>query len=275
MAISLKSFLVLEKSLTQVTLRALSKTIRDDITEILTLLDLGEVDLAAEKLQAFSVSDLDTSYLGRIGLASLLFGASQVDPSFNKSVLLQEHPQNLLGAANIMAGSMVMAGVTSAIRKTLVAATIKAKIGQSQPSLLTSISAPTITKDIKTSVHQALLVANGLHVSRVASYGFLLTAASKGITTYVRTAQLDNHTCPICSLLDGKEFSVAPALSRVSAAMSASTPEDLKFLQPWASQTKESVLLLKGMTSADISAQGLDAVPSHPRCRCHLQKKGE
>ena len=110
-------------------------------------------------------------------------------------------------------------------------------------------------------------VASSLQMSRMAQYGFVAEASSRGITHYVVNEQLDSRICPVCRRMDGKRFSVAPALAKLDTQIRITDPTDLKILAPFPKQSKAAVKDLTEMTPEQLRAKGWDTPPYHPRCR--------
>lgn len=110
-------------------------------------------------------------------------------------------------------------------------------------------------------------VASSLQMSRMANYGFVAEASSRGITHYVVNEQLDSRICPVCRTMHGKRFSVAPALAKLDTQIRITDPTDLKILAPFPKQSKAAVADLKEMTPEQMRAKGWDTPPYHPRCR--------
>jgi len=110
-------------------------------------------------------------------------------------------------------------------------------------------------------------VASSLQMSRMANYGFVAEASARGITHYVVNEQLDSRICPVCRRMDGKRFSVAPALAKLDTQIRITDPNDLKILAPFPKQSKQGIKDLTEMTPDQMRAKGWDTPPYHPRCR--------
>jgi len=266
MAISIKSFLVLEKSLTRKTMAVILQQLESDIIKIIELLNSGDYTEASVLLESLSLPNIPTGYLGVIGASAVVFGASGVTPKVTRSSLVKNQPSANIEGLTALTERMIMEMTDKAVKKKLQGAILSSiKTGS-------EVSLTDILTEIKKVTKNILVSANSLHVSRMASYGFLLEATDKGITHYRRSAQLDDRTCPICALLDGKKFSVASTLARTHTALSAETPDDLKYLAPFPDTSKAGVERMTKLTNDEISSEGLETVPSHFRCRCVLVK---
>lgn len=110
-------------------------------------------------------------------------------------------------------------------------------------------------------------VASSLQMSRMAQYGFVAEASSRGITHYVVNEQLDSRICPVCRRMNGKRFEVAPALAKLDTQIRITDPTDLKILAPFPKQSKQGIKDLTEMTPEQMRAKGWDTPPYHPRCR--------
>jgi len=110
-------------------------------------------------------------------------------------------------------------------------------------------------------------VASSLQMSRMANYGFVAEASSRGVTHYIVNEQLDSRICPVCRRMHGKRFEVAPALAKLDTQIRITDPTDLKILAPFPLQSKAAVKDLTAMTSEQLRAKGWDTPPYHPRCR--------
>lgn len=113
-----------------------------------------------------------------------------------------------------------------------------------------------------------------LTTTRMASYGFLTQAREKGIKTYQVSAELDARTCPVCVYMNGKSFSVEPALTHLDAVLRETNPEALKTLAPWHGQDRASLERLYTYTPEELVRQRMMTPPFHPGCRCILVRTG-
>lgn len=116
----------------------------------------------------------------------------------------------------------------------------------------------------------ALQLQSSLHSSRLAVWGFTAEAESVGVSTYRIQAVLDGRTCPYCTYINGREFKVADARSRVTQALGAADPMALKDIQPWPDQSAAGMAEIMGMTDQEISDRGYAIPPFHPNDRCIL-----
>ena len=113
-------------------------------------------------------------------------------------------------------------------------------------------------------------LAASLTTSRLVTLGFLTQAQNDGHTQYQVDEVLDERTCPVCVLMNGKTFDVAQQYSRTIQCLSASDPMDLKALAPW--PDLEDV---QGLDEDALQAGGYGAPPYHAGCRGVLSLAGE
>jgi len=109
-----------------------------------------------------------------------------------------------------------------------------------------------------------------LQSSRLAAMGHVIEAEALGVTTYRISEQLDRRTCPVCSVMHGKEFSIVEARGKLDAAISTDDPAELKQVSPWPKQDANSVADLRNMSSEQLVSSGFQTPPYHPMCRGQL-----
>lgn len=110
-------------------------------------------------------------------------------------------------------------------------------------------------------------IGASLTTSRVITFGFLSEASANGIITYEVSEILDDRTCPVCELMNGKTFSVERALARTETILRLTDPASIKAAAPFPNQTKAGLAELRGMSADDLAASGFDTPPYHPLCR--------
>ncbi len=111
-------------------------------------------------------------------------------------------------------------------------------------------------------------VAANLTTSRMVSLGALSQANAGGIKTYQWNAKLDGKTCPFCTGMHGKTFSVGPNLSALTTLLRSGDPEVAKALSPWPRQTISNLNRLAGLSDEKLQEERFSLPPAHPRCRC-------
>lgn len=116
------------------------------------------------------------------------------------------------------------------------------------------------------------LAANITTQARV--YGQLTSFRAYGITTYVIVNPSDERTCPVCSSMNGREFSTKSGSAQMDAELKASSVEEAKAIHPWINSASEITAITDGKTGAGASAAlakaGLSQPPFHFRCRCTI-----
>ena len=83
-------------------------------------------------------------------------------------------------------------------------------------------------------------VVAGSFVGTSRSYGQLSSYAEAGIERYQIEAVLDERTTNICRFLHGKVFEVGDALRRFERIEALDDPEEVKTLQPWVREARDS-----------------------------------
>jgi hypothetical protein len=121
--------------------------------------------------------------------------------------------------------------------------------------------------DFRESGDAALQLQSSLHTARLAVWGFTAEADVRGVSTYRLQAVLDGRTSKYCEYIDGKEFQVADARKRITDALSATDPNDLKTIQPWPNQSKAGLADLKEYSNDELAQLGYAVPPFHPGCR--------
>lgn len=120
----------------------------------------------------------------------------------------------------------------------------------------------------KNTGDDALQMQSSLHSSRLAVWGFTAEANATGVDTYQIQAVLDGRTCDFCTYIDGQEFNVADARSRVTQALSAADPQALKEIQPWPDQSSAGMADIMGLSNQELANRGYSIPPFHPNDRC-------
>lgn len=114
---------------------------------------------------------------------------------------------------------------------------------------------------------QSSISAN-LTTSRMVTFGALSQATAGGIKTYQWNAQLDGKTCPFCTGMHGKTFSVGVNLKALQQIIRSGDPEVAKAMSPWPRQTIANLNRLGGLSNAKLQEERFSMPPAHPRCRC-------
>ena len=125
-----------------------------------------------------------------------------------------------------------------------------------------------LNRAVATGTRLQSSVAANLTTSRMVTFGALSQATAGGIKTYQWNAQLDGKTCPFCTGMHGKVFSVGPNLAVISSIIRSADPEAARALSPWPKQTIANLNRLAGLSNAKLQEERFSLPPAHPRCRC-------
>lgn len=117
------------------------------------------------------------------------------------------------------------------------------------------------------------LTANAATVAR--AQGQLRSFMSIGVTHFTITNPMDDRTCPQCSHLDGKVFSVEAARQQMEEDLAAKSPNDLKASHPWLTYEQlKGISPSPGKVGEDdakaLNEAGVIMPPYHFRCRCAI-----
>jgi hypothetical protein len=112
-----------------------------------------------------------------------------------------------------------------------------------------------------------LTAGSSLIVSRSNNFGYIEQALIDGVTHYRVNEVMDAKTCPVCRVMDGKEFDVQLAAHQAMRIMATDDTNELKEIAPWPSQKKADVEKLEAMSHEELIANGYIMPPFHPRCR--------
>lgn len=106
------------------------------------------------------------------------------------------------------------------------------------------------------------LTANAATVAR--AHGQMRSFIDVGITKYSIVNPLDERTCPVCSHMDNRVFTVKQGADQMRAELKAKTPEAVRAAHPWIRINS----LKKLTTSSALAGAGFSLPPFHFRCRC-------
>lgn len=118
------------------------------------------------------------------------------------------------------------------------------------------------------------LAANAATVSR--AHGQMSSFMRIGATQYEITNPNDSRTCPICSHMDGKVFTVEQGSAQLGQELAATKPDDIKKVHPWIGVSRMKTLSptpgAKGSKgqSDKLAKAGFSMPPFHFRCRCAI-----
>lgn len=292
--IKAESFKALEVSLANrliKDLRSLTKEIYSEVEGALASKEWGKAEEILQRLSLGELFSQSEEYVSYVTSLAMLFGASRVTSNPGTSVVG-------LGFEKTTATQMIGTFRQMVIQKA--EAQLKASglqlIALHRDSEVKKDDAPAwdrpdLAIDPTTGRKRRILqpfssfmdesgksylnIASSLHTSRVSAYGFTAEAMALGLTEYQINEQLDARTCPVCRTMHGKKFKVKDARAMLDIVSRVTDPDDIKQLQPWPKQTKDSVEALKGMSAKELVAAGWHVPPFHPRCRGLLARVGK
>lgn len=131
-----------------------------------------------------------------------------------------------------------------------------------------------LTSAVDSGVKLQAKVSANLMTSRMSAFGALSQAEAGGIPTYQWNAVLDNRTCPFCSGMHGKVFSVGQSLQELRTIIMSQDVNVARSLSPWPRQNIASINSLAGMSQDKLQQEGFAKPPAHPHCRCVLSIVG-
>lgn len=119
------------------------------------------------------------------------------------------------------------------------------------------------------------LVSNA--VTNARAMGQLTSFVSLEVEKYQIVNPTDRRTCPVCSHLNGKIFTVQQGANQMQRDLAAKKPEDIKTIHPWMTSKEIRAISpkagpLKGSAGAKdskkLAGAGVSMPPFHFRCRC-------
>lgn len=272
MAISPKSFLVIETSLQKRLQKNWNKIKKRIVTSMLLRLDEEDHVALAKLVNQIKLEralEKDTKYANLMGVQAMYFGISRITPikhskSFNKPKIRG------ISAKSTKQLSMILRDSSKLVRKR-----VRQALADEYHKRTVVTKAEIIRRFVSSLNHDvgadsSLQLVASLHTSRLATMGHLVESVAQGRKTTIWNAVLDSRTCPICSYLDQRVFSVEIIWRRMEKAIEADTVEDLKRLSPWPSQTKAGLTSFRSMTTSELHMNGYDSPPLHPLDRCYL-----
>lgn len=118
-----------------------------------------------------------------------------------------------------------------------------------------------------------MLSANAATVSRV--HGQLNSFIRVGATRLEVVNPRDSRTCPICSHMDGKIFTVEQGAVQLGNELAAKSPDDIKKAHPWIGVARMKALAptagkAPAAQAGRLAKAGFSLPPYHGRCRCTI-----
>jgi hypothetical protein len=233
-----------------------------------------EVDRLIDTLSTDRLLDSCSQYAQTVGLSSLLLGASRLSEVHN-SVVAKQPPLLQLRNGVTQWGYAVSRNTPQLLRRRLHmgVALLEHQLTQArqkvqkEAALDATTSGDELLGQTEKEGSQMLNLASSLLVSRLSSYGFLLEATDQGLVEYQIIEILDDHTCPVCEVMNGQVFPVAAGMGHAQTVLSAEDPDSLRSVAPWPGQGKDSVDRLAGADPQGLLDMGLALPPYHPGCR--------
>lgn len=279
MQIQHKAFLDLENGLTR---RAVSEwdriwlPLRKELRQALTARNWVAVDRLIDQLSTDRLIPACSRYAQTVGLSSLLLGASRLSDVHTARVG-KSPPLLQLRNGVTQWGYGVARNASQLLRRQLhvAAALLEHEAVQDQQKVEKAVQqrfdfdteADALLDSAAKAGPQMFNLASSLLVSRLSSYGFLLEAKMRGLQQYMVSEVMDDHTCPVCEVMNGQVFPIAAGLAHSETVLSAEDPDSLRSVAPWPSQSKASVADLADSSPEDLVAGGLALPPYHPGCR--------
>lgn len=287
------AFLALEASLAlrlSSTLQTLTFKVYNKVQRAMDAKDWALAMKLMNGLDLSPVFKLNEAYITYVSHLAMLFGASRLSTStsavslgFSKGEVYQVVQSFRLAIQYNLQEQLIAAGVK------LISLTRDRNTRPEDFSINSGASGTYLGKVMKASRPSALYpfatfmdktgkalfdIASSLHTSRLSAFGYTAEARYLGITEYQINEQLDGRTCKVCAVMHGKVFRVSDARELLDKVIRTQDPDELKSLQPWPKQDKDTLSKLVSMSSEELVANGWHVPPFHPRCRGLLTKSG-
>jgi len=280
MTVSIESFLVLEKSLSNRLLNSWRRDAATTTREILELVNSGDFAAAVDVCGGLSLAaaaEENRRFVEFIGMQAALFGASRLSGDPRNSVFMDSgRPEEIKLASNNLI-IMMEENATQSVCRLAIEMLGREQVDQQEASIQKAEHIP-FPRQFVSSVGKNgkgfIDIGSSLHTSRLASWGFTIEATARGIENFQVNEQLDGRTCPVCRSMHGRKFNVAQARAKLETWMSTTNPDDMKSVAPWPSQNKKNVAQLQQMSNSQIQDKGWDTPPYHPLCRGVLVRSG-
>lgn len=281
MTIKITSFLALDASLTTRISGAVWAANKDTYESIGAALQDNDFPKARSLVASISMEGVFVeveNYVSFITNMAMLFGASRVTPDPGTSVVGLGYEATASSQAVQSFGSTLTVLAEQNLRDRAMQL-IALEEGAKELDLIAKADRPRIVKNFSSFMDGAgkayMNVVSSLHTSRVSAYGFVAEAEAMGYDEYQINEQLDNRTCPVCAHMHGKVFKVKKAKQLLDVALRVKSPEDLRHIQPWPLQDKESLKLFTEMGDDELVANNWHIPPYHPGCRGLLVRSGK
>lgn len=288
-AIPIEVYLSLEESLSQRLRDTAGYLLESFWQSIQDFMDREEWDKASTTVQQLDLNevyDLNEDYIRYISYVAMLFGASRLNSNPQLSVVGFGFENHTVEACLSAFRQMISVGGVQSLQKRalqLIAlkqnpATLSAKdMGLYLGAVLKGEKKSAVlpfASFMQTEGRSYFNMASSLHTSRLSAFGYTAEAKALGITHYTINEQLDGRVCAVCAFMHGKTFAVEDARGLLDITIRTQDPQELKYLQPWPSQSSAGLKFLQGLNEEQLVQQGWHVPPFHPRCRGLLVKAG-
>lgn len=269
------AFLAIEKALASKLGESFSKATKDLGEVIQQHLDAGEyeqAEAAVAKISLLPIYEEHVDFVKYMTNMAMLFGASRVTPKPGTSTVGLGYEGLMVQQAVVSFASQILMGEQhlkdSAMQ--LIAQYRSEHVQKAERRILQPFQS-----FLDSQGNVIFNIAAALHTSRVSAYGFTAEAEAMGYEYYQINEQLDTRTCPVCQMMHGKTFKVSDARGLLNVALRVSDPTDLKQLQPWPKQDKESIEAMSKLETRELVEHGWHIPPFHPGCRGLLARVGK
>lgn len=267
MAIDFRDYLDLERMLTGRLMSGWSTVAADAYAAVADALKVNDWGLAADEAHKLDISVIGD---GNTGFASMIFagcidhGASVAanGKSTRKST---DFPVELKHVVQQFQSAMEY-GATMQLQKKLLQLIAQTK-AQHEEGVVQKADPVRDFVSFRQDGDRLLKMISALHTNRLSSWGFVAEADSLKQTTYKLSAMLDKRTSRFCRFIDGQTFTIESARPILESALHTDDPEDLRTIQPWPDQSKDSMDKIMGLSKSDLVARGFHVPPFHPGCR--------
>lgn len=295
MAIKHQAFIDLEKGLTSRTAaswRQVWRSLCNELRPAIRSKDWTKANQIVDKLDTSSVVLSNAKYAQTVGMSALLLGASRLTP-IHTSLVAKKPPARQLGNGVTQWGYIVGRNLPKLLtldlhrklhaleheheqgRHTFSKGEIRkeSEMEEMRPAEeedekeATDEEVEELLDSVELDGTGLISLAASLMVSRLSSFGFLVEAQDQGIEEYEIDEVMDDHTCPVCEVMNGQVFKVVDGVAHATAIMDAEDPDSLRSIAPWPSQSADSVADLEDSDAEDLVDQGLALPPYHPGCR--------
>lgn len=268
--IKAETYLALEESLSGKLQDAYKKLTSKLFKSVEDALAEGDYEKAGRLAQSFSLDVIAEEvgpYVEYITNLSMLFGASRVTSKPGTSVVGLGYEKNVTYQAVAMFKQIISVNAVEQLKKQALQLIALRKELVESDTVKKADPLRNFASFMDDAGRAYFNLVSSLHTSRLSAYGFTAEAYALGLDEYRINEQLDARTCPVCRQMHGKIFKVADARRLLDVVIRVTDPDDLRQLQPWPKQNKETLEKLNTMTPDEMVAAGWHIPPFHPRCR--------